>query len=565
MVLVAIWNHARNRYDKTMTYSFDIFDTCLVRKCGEPSNVFDLVAEKAFTKPVSTEVRRSFVAARIEAAAATWSDTQTIADIYRAFGFVHPNIRSKEELIELEKSVEREILVPVAEMKERITSLRKAGHRILFVSDMYLSAEFVQPVLQQSGLWEEGDAVYVSCDAGATKASGKLYAYIKEKEQISYRDWHHYGDNEHSDVKVPKKLGIHAHRVGYTYTPYQKAMQQKASLYYQWGGMMAGLSRSIAVQSERTAHKDFVLDIIAPLFATFVYRVMKNAQERGIDALYFCARDAYPLYRIALKMQGLFPRVTVEYLYISRKALYEGDEERKLGYFKQIGLASKTAKNAIVDIRTRGNTLLALNELMRKNGCKDVFGYFYELCSENSGKREGMDYYAELDDLYIQQSRELRKLPSNWYMYELFFPLNTQKRTIGYALKGELYEPVLEEKDNKEYRLEGLTECVDWRDWAFDTYADYFVQMELNQYANEMFEQYVIPQMAEFFQYPDKHYLDGIADFYGLDPEKGFIPYVDKSVWRLPLNVLKHRTMWKRGTIFYSLPVWLSKRLYRRK
>lgn len=548
-----------------MIYSFDIFDTCLVRKCGEPGNVFDLLADRAFSKPVSTEVKRSFVAARIEAEAATWSNTQTIVDIYTAFGYAHQDLKDKEELVELEKAIEREMLVPVAEMKERISSSRKAGHRILFVSDMYIGAEFVQPILQQYGLWEEGDNVYVSCDVGTTKASGKLFTYIKEKEQISYREWHHYGDNAQSDVKIPKKLGIHAHRVGYDYAPYQKAMQQKASLYYQWGGMMAGLSRSIAFQSERTAQKDFVLDIIAPLFVTFVYRVMKNARERGVDALYFCARDAYPLYRIAQKMQNLFPDMSVQYLYISRKALYEGDEANKIGYYKQIGLASVSAKNAIVDIRTRGNTLLALNELMRKDGCKEIYGYFFELCSENSKKREGMNYYAELDDLYIGQSRILRKLPSNWYMYELFFPLNTQKRTIGYVQNGEQYEPVFEDKDNKEYRLDGLQEAVAWRDWAFDTYADYFMQMGLCQYADEIFEQYVIPQIAEFFLYPNKHYLQGIEDFYGLDPEKGYISYVDKSLWRLPLNVLKHRTMWKRGTIFYSLPLWLSKWLYKSK
>ena len=549
-----------------MIYSFDIFDTCLVRKCGEPSNVFDLVAERAFKKNAPTEVKRCFVAARIEAATATWSDTQTIADIYGAFGYVHPDMKDKEELVEVEKSVEREMLVPVAEMKERIAGLRKAGHRILFISDMYLESDFVQSILKQYGLWKDGDVVYVSCDVGATKASGKLFAYIKEKEQLSYGEWLHYGDNEHSDVKMPKKLGIHAHRVEYAYTPYQKAMRQKASLYYQWGCMMAGLSRSVAMQSEQTAHKDFVLDIIAPLFVTFVYRVMKNAQERGIDALYFCARDAYPLYRIALKMQKLFPKLSVQYLYISRKALYEGDDECKIGYYKQIGLASKTKNIAIVDVRSSGKTLAELNKLMVGKGYNEMFGYFFEICSDSVEQRKGLNYYAELDDLYVRQaSKAVRKLPSNWYMYELFFPLNTQKRTMGYAQKGEKFESVFEDKDNKEYRLDGLRECVEWRDWAFDTYADDYVQMGLYQYTDEIFEQYVIPQMAEFFLSPDKHYLKAMEDFYSLDPAKGYLPYVDKSVWRLPLNVLKHRTIWKRGTIFYGLPIWLSKWLYSNK
>lgn len=546
--------------------SFDIFDTCLVRKCGEPSNVFDLVAERAFTEPVSTEAKRCFVAARIEAAAATWSDTQTLSGIYAEFGYVHPNMKSKDELVDLEKSVEREMLMPVEEVKELIMSLRKAGHRIMFVSDMYLGADFVKPILQKYGLWVEGDAVYVSCDVGATKASGKLYAYIQEREQISYRGWHHYGDSTNSDVRIPQKLGIYAHRVKSAYTPYQKVMQQKASLYYQWGGMLAGLSRSIAVQSERTAHKDFVLDIIAPLFTTFVYRVMKNAYERGIETLYFCARDAYPLYRIACKMQPLFPDIKITYLYISRTSLYEGKNSAKIGYFQQIGLASNTGKNAIVDVRSSGKTLQVLNELLISNGFSPVYGYFFELCPKSSEQLYGLNYYAELDDLYIQNiSIALRKLPSNWYMYELYFPLNTQKRTIGYEYDGKEYKPILDKEDKKEYRLANLQECVEWRNWALDKYTEDFVQLGLCKQADDIFKMYALPQLAEFFLYPDKHYLDALRAFYGLHPDRGYIPYVDNSLLRLPMNVLKHKTMWKRGTLFCSLPIWLSNWLYRNR
>ena len=32
------------------TYSFDIFDTCLVRKCGSPDNIFHIWADRALGK-----------------------------------------------------------------------------------------------------------------------------------------------------------------------------------------------------------------------------------------------------------------------------------------------------------------------------------------------------------------------------------------------------------------------------------------------------------------------------------------------------------------------------------
>lgn len=549
-----------------MTYSFDIFDTCLVRKCGEAKNVFDFLAERAFVKPVTSECKRAFVAAHIEAERKSWSSTQTLTDIYNAFSYNHPDMYSKEELIELEKEVEREMLCPVRSVTEYISSLRKKGNRILFISDMYLGADFLQPILQKAGLWQEGDTIYVSCEIGATKASGELYKYIKRKENISFGDWHHYGDNVHSDVQVPKKLGIHSHLVSHKYTPYQQKMREMPSLYNQWGGVLAGISRSIALQSERTAHNDFVLDIIAPLFVSFVYRVMEDAQKKGIQTLYFCARDAHPLYRIARKKQNLFHGISVEYLYISRTSLYEGNEENKIGYFRQIGLASTNAKNAIVDVRSSGKTLQVLNEILTANGYSSIYGYFFEVCPKSSEQLQGLNYYTELDDLYIQNlSVALRKLPSNWYMYELYFPLNTQKRTIAYECDGNEYKAVLDKEDKKEYRLANLQECVKWRNWALDRYAEDFVQLELYKYADEIFEMYALPQLAEFFLYPDKHYLDALREFYGLHPHRGYIPYIDNSLLRLPMNVIMHRTIWKRGTIFYSLPTWLSKFLYRSK
>ena len=546
--------------------SFDIFDTCLIRKCGDARNVFYILAKHAFVQPVSSSITRAFVSARIEAEVRSHSDNQKLVDIYKALQFEHPDLLPKSKLIEIEQNIEREMLCPVSGMVNLISTLRSEGNKILFISDMYLDAYFLLPILRISGLWKEGDGLYVSCEIGATKSSGKLYEYIRQKENISYKNWQHYGDNALSDVQVPRRLGIRAHLVSHMHTPYQKVMRKQPSLSCQWGCMLAGISRSIGFQSMRSAHKDFVLDIIAPLFVTFVYRVMNNAQKKGINNLYFCARDAYPLYRIACKIQPLFSDIAVSYLYISRTSLYEGDETTKIGYFKQIGLASNNAKNAIVDIRSSGKTLKALNDVLVSNGFSSVFGYFFETCPKTTEQLQNIEYYTEVDDLFIHNlSLVLHKLPSNWYMYELYFPLNTQKRTIAYEFDGKEYRPVLDKEDKKEYHMANLQEHVKWRNWSLDRYTEYFMQLGLYNYADEIFQMYALPQLADFFQYPDKHYLKALSEFYGLDPIKGYIPYVDNSLLRLPHNVLKHHTMWKRGTIFYTFPTWLAKLIYKIK
>ena len=141
MAVVAFRNNDTHGYDKKVTYSFDIFDTCLVRKCGEPNMVFDLMSERAFTKQVPSEEKRAFVVARLEAASKSWSDKQTLLNIYDAFQFGHPDILPKNKLMELELTVEREMLSPVKDMVNYIASLREAGSHIIFISDMYLGEE----------------------------------------------------------------------------------------------------------------------------------------------------------------------------------------------------------------------------------------------------------------------------------------------------------------------------------------------------------------------------------------------------------------------------------------
>jgi len=551
-----------------MIYSFDIFDTCLVRKCGDAKNLFDVLAYRAFVKPVSENDRKEFIYSRLQAEADTYSPSQTLQDIYNAFQMRHIMLHTTEELIQIEEQCESELLVPVYSMSEMIKSLRAEGHQIVYISDMYLRAQFLKSILVKYGFYQEGDFLFVSCEYNSTKANGALYEVVKKELGLSsFRNWHHYGDNEISDVKVPNRLGVSAHRVNHTYTPYQKEMLDLPDLKYQWAGMLAGLSRSIRYQYENNQHYDFFLDIILPLYVTFTIRVMNNAVDSGIRRLYFCARDTYLSFKIAKHLQKEYPSLDVVYFYVSRQSLYEGEEHNKLAYFKQIGLASVDGNNAIVDIRSSGKTLLVLNDILERNGCKKVKGYFFELFPNdiNCYAKLG-DYYSEIINPYISQiSHPIKKIPSNWYLYELFFPLNTQKRTIGYAKEKDGYVPVLDEVDKKEYKIDELVNYVSWRECALVQFINGIIEMGLCEYADDVFERYAIPQLARFINLPNKHYLKALGELYVVVGGGRLSPYVENAIWRLPLNLIEHRTVWKRGTIVYSLPTFVSTLLFRKR
>ena len=53
-----------------MVYSFDVFDTCLCRLCGEPRLMFDVLSlkvQEAIGDSCSEQLRQLFVAARVAA------------------------------------------------------------------------------------------------------------------------------------------------------------------------------------------------------------------------------------------------------------------------------------------------------------------------------------------------------------------------------------------------------------------------------------------------------------------------------------------------------------------
>lgn len=63
-----------------MTYSFNVFDTCLCRLCGEPRNLFEVLSlkvQRLMGENNSEHMRQLFVAARCE------SDGLSLEDIYQ--------------------------------------------------------------------------------------------------------------------------------------------------------------------------------------------------------------------------------------------------------------------------------------------------------------------------------------------------------------------------------------------------------------------------------------------------------------------------------------------------
>lgn len=553
--------------------SFDIFDTCLVRKCGTPENLLDILSLKAFVHKPQEWARQEFVAARRLTEQKLWQENPnyTLHDIWVEFDWSHQFLKPKKELCQLELELEREMLVPVLSMRDKVNECRKHGDKIIFISDMYLSSDFLIDILRNYGFYQNGDALYVSCECGALKWNGELFEYVRKKENMpSFRQWHHYGDNKQGDYNAPKKLGIKCTLINHAYTPCQQQWADNDhSLGFKYPSILAGLGRSLHYSTEWNMHTDFVVDIIAPFYCSLVYRMMTDAEQRGIKRLYFCARDAYMMYIIAQKYAPLFPTIECQFLYISRQALYKGDDNSKIAYYQSIGLASHQDYVGIVDIRSSGRTLVFLNNYLTEKGYKPVRGYYYELfCNAADINQEysPTDYYLELSDRYDRGKALM--IGSNSHVFETFFPLNTLLKTRDYEITTSGPKPVFESIDQEE-ELEIDKVYVEKKaHWAsihenlIQSFTDLYIKSRLYTYSDEIFK-IANQTLFNFIKEPQKEYLVALQCLYGKRWNSDYLPYIRKESWMRLLFTKGKDSLWKQGTINFNNFQWFQK-LYQR-
>ena len=319
-----------------MTYSFDVFDTCIVRTCARPADLFYLLAEELLHKsgyPYGREEVGELAALRVSAekrAHKTAKDAGradiTLADIYdelnlSGWGF------SAQEMKDAEVRLELAVMRPVVPLRQRIEALQRAGERVLFVSDMYLPHGVVREMLVRCGFTVPDGTLYVSNEVGATKRAGSLFRHVLEKEQISARDLTHCGDGVESDFLGARKVGVRTELfTGTQLNRFERAMLTVPSRSPWVTSQLAGISRVTRLSVSEDAIATYWPGVLRLPRASLrrcssasCRGCCKMPKRSGLERLYFVARDGQVLHKIA---QALEPELEVRYLYGSRQAWY---------------------------------------------------------------------------------------------------------------------------------------------------------------------------------------------------------------------------------------------------
>lgn len=317
-----------------MLYSFDVFDTLLTRKTATPHGIFAIMQSELQTNSqwnwIPTHVRNNYHNLRIAAereARKSFRKVSSLEEISlnQIYSFIpiNTNDSSKlESLMELEIETELKYSLGIHNNIDRLLSLLSEGNKVVLISDMYLSGRVIRDLLCQQNVAFSNIPIYVSSEVGVTKSSGRLFKYVAEKENASFNEWVHIGDNVYSDFQRPKKLGINAELFQYVCL---NNIEKKLLVKYSnnpLAQLSIGVSKNIRLQNSESS-KQYKLgsSLGGPLLYPYVQWILNDAKERGINRLYFIARDGYVLKMIADEIIGkLGLSISTSYIYGSRIA-----------------------------------------------------------------------------------------------------------------------------------------------------------------------------------------------------------------------------------------------------
>ncbi len=313
-------------------FSFDVFDTLLTRKVASPTSLFHILGDRAVCAGVFSGSGSLFrdlrVAAEEEARMSIPGREASLEDIYRVvISKLGLSMNAGNALAQMELDLEAELIIPVPAAHEMVRAARRRNSEIIFISDMYLPTPFIRARLEDHGFWENGDRLYVSSEWKVSKIEGSLFRAILDLEQLQPAAIHHTGDRPDADFDQPLRLGMKASHLDVCrLTRYEEMLEGFATESGGFSSLVAGTSRIARLQDRPgNKHKVTIAEVasslISPIITFYALWLLREARKRGLQRLYFVARDGYLVKKVTdALIQALGLQLESRYLYGSRQA-----------------------------------------------------------------------------------------------------------------------------------------------------------------------------------------------------------------------------------------------------
>lgn len=316
--------------------SVDVFDTALARSVFRPIDVFLCIQNQA-RKLVGND-KLDFVALRRKAEADAREENYrdsgrediSLAAIYGNFcKLADIDPECGQALMDLEMGAERRFCSANPEILAVCRAARERGKRVVFTSDMYLPKDFVLELLRDNGY--EPEDLLISSQAGKTKHTGGLFDVFQNKYACRPERVLHIGDNLHSDSLQAQAKGFNdfhydAGKQGFTFVSQSRLATSEE--YTVTDSIFAGLaqrrrfSESDADNYPADLFRRVGYEVIGPVYLSFVTWVVRQAMQKGVEKLFFLARDGYQLKRVFDRLKERYGlQIEAEYMLSSRRLI----------------------------------------------------------------------------------------------------------------------------------------------------------------------------------------------------------------------------------------------------
>lgn len=315
--------------------SLDVFDTALIRACGDPQTLFLMLGNRlarAGTIGVTPEV---FARVRARAEADVWHregglDAQVLLEdfydeVVRRLQ-LDPVVAS--EFVREELALEAQLLRGNPRVAELIERQRVRGGRVAFLSDTYFRRGFVTEQLREAGLLGPDDLVVVSSEHHGSKSHGQLFDVALDALGVAPSEVVHAGDNPHSDGTAARDKHMRVLPLpGGQLTRFEALFSEHAWETGGLGAAFAGASRLARLDTPASSRhlaaiRDVSAGVAAPMLVAYVLWLLQRAQAHSLDRMYFIARDGQVMAEVAsILVRRLDLDIEVAYLYANRASV----------------------------------------------------------------------------------------------------------------------------------------------------------------------------------------------------------------------------------------------------
>lgn len=293
--------------------SFDIFDTCIFRPFGKPTDLYYLLESQNGMLNFGDYRRNAEAAARQKTTKPNFE-----VDIYDIYEELEKRCFLKKEEVEREIEMEKKVCYANPYMLKVFELLKKKKKTVIAISDMYLPSKVVKEILEKNG-FVGFEKIYVSCEHGYAKGQGKLFE-IAKADYPTKTKFAHVGDSKEADIKGAQKAGVtpfyyeQCNEFGNKFRPQY--------LYSPVGQIYKGVVNNYLYNgtNKNTAREDFGFLYAGPIVAGYCEWINEFVKNNNLDKIWFLARDMDIFYKMYNKH---YKKYDNDYVVTSRFSLQE--------------------------------------------------------------------------------------------------------------------------------------------------------------------------------------------------------------------------------------------------